>query len=118
MKLLLSNVLGLTLVGLVLAISLLVDFQETLDTAQFIYTRSFNVGIALTALLTGLLVKRFSFVIYGALFASCIYLLASITMPQPINNIQLISAIAAEFLLLSCLTNLARHFKDWVLVRN
>jgi len=117
MKLLLSNVFGLILVSLVLAISLWVDFQETLDAAQFIYSRSFNVGIALTALLTGFLVKRFSYVIYGVLFASCIYLLASITMPQPINNVQLVSAIAAEFLLLSCLGNLARHFKEWVLVK-
>ena len=118
MKLLVSNVIGLILVSLVLAISLLVDFQETLDFSQFIYSRSFNVGIALTALLTGYLVKRFSFVVYGVLFASCIYLLASITMPQPINNIQLISAVGAEFLLLSCLANFARHFKEWVLVRN
>ena len=118
MKLLLSNVFGLILVSLVLAISLWVDFQETLDATQFIYSRSFNVGIALTALLTGFLVKRFSFIIYWVLFVSCIYLLASITMPQPINNIQLISAVGAEFLLLSCLTNLARHFKEWVLARD
>jgi predicted MFS family arabinose efflux permease len=117
MKLLLSNVFGLILVSLVLAISLLVDFQEALDAAQFIYSRSFNVGIALTAILTGFLVKRFSFVIYGVLFASCIYLLASITMPQPINNIQLISAIGAEFLLFSCLANLAWHLKVWILVK-
>ena len=95
MKLLLSNVFGLALVGLVVATSLLVDFQETLDATQFIYSCSFNVGIALTALITGFFVKRFSFVIYGILFSCGIYLLASITMSHPINNVQLIFAIGA-----------------------
>lgn len=76
-----------------------------------------NIGTALVAITTGLLVKNYFYVIIGSSFVLLVYCLTYIFSPGSDLISQFFLALYTIFLGFSVLANLCRHYKDWVLAR-
>lgn len=75
----------------------------------------FNIGVALIALAVGVVVKNYWHVFIGASFVLIVYCLAFSFKDLGLMG-QFFLALYTVFLGFSTLGNLARHFKDWVLL--
>lgn len=76
-----------------------------------------NIGTALIAIAIGLLVKNYLYVIIGASFVLLVYCLTYMFSPGSLLISQFFLALYTIFLGFSALSNLCRHYKDWVLAR-
>jgi uncharacterized membrane protein YczE len=75
----------------------------------------FNIGVALIGLAIGIAVKNYWYVFIGASFSLIVYCLAFSFKDLGLMG-QFFLALYTVFLGFSALGNLARHFKDWVLL--
>ena len=75
-----------------------------------------NVGIAAVALVAGYWIKNYYLLIFGLTFSLAIYTLVLISTPESDVLIQFFLAIYTVVLAFSVVSNLARHYKDWILL--
>ena len=76
-----------------------------------------NIGSALIAIIVGLLVINYLYVIIGASFVLLVYCLIYLFSPGSLMVSQFFLALYTIFLGFSVLSNFCRHYKDWILVR-
>jgi len=117
MKTLAPNFLTLLLLAVVF---LLGNFflDESNDYWHFLtHHMVLNIGSALIAIAVGLLVKNYLYIIIGASFALSVYCLTHMFGAGSLMINQFFLALYTIFLAFSAISNLCRHYKDWVLVR-
>jgi hypothetical protein len=73
-----------------------------------------NITLAIISLVIGYLVKNYAYVLAGASFILGIYCLTFIFQNGSFDMKLFFLAIYTNFLGFSVLSNLCRHFKDWM----
>ena len=74
-----------------------------------------NVDLAFISIAVGFFVKNYLLVMLGAGFSLAMYCLVLLFSPDAGILIQFFLAIFTVFLAFSVISNLCRHYKDWVL---